>query len=86
MKILINALSVAISIIISLLAFFKGCTKDVICNGVVLSHTTTSDKYGNISYYTVASFEDRKIRSLEGLEYYVIPVNGRISYTSTVMK
>ena len=86
MKILINALLIVMSIIILLVGFFKGCTKEVTYKGVVLSHTTTSDKNGHITYYTIASFEDGKIRSINGLEYYVIPIGGRIPYTITVMK
>ena len=54
--------------------------------GVVLSHTTTSDKYGNICYYTIASFEDGKIRSIEGLDYYVVPLGGRVLYTIRDLK
>jgi hypothetical protein len=63
--------------------FFKTCTHEVTYRGIVLSHTTTSDKQGEISYYTVARFEDRIIRSLEGLNYYVVEVGSTVYYTQT---
>jgi hypothetical protein len=63
--------------------FFKTCTHEVTYRGIVLSHTTTSDKHGEISYYTVARFEDRIIRSLEGLNYYVVEVGSTVYYTQT---
>jgi hypothetical protein len=63
--------------------FFKTCTHEVTYRGIVLSHTTTSDKHGDITYYTIARFEDRTIRSLEGLNYYVVEVGGTVHYTQT---
>lgn len=49
--------------------------------GVVIEHNTTSDKYGWIEYYTVAKFNDGYIRSIKGLDSYVVPIGGTVYYT-----
>ena len=56
------------------------CTHRVTRVGTVISHNVTSSRYGDITYYTVARFDDGYIRSLEGLKYYVIQVGGKIYY------
>jgi hypothetical protein len=66
--------------------FFKTCTHEVTHKGVVVSHQTTSDKLGNIEYYTIATFDDGKIRSIHGLEYYIVEVGETIYYTKTELK
>ena len=60
------------------------CTHKVTCVGTVISHNVTSDKYGDITYYTVARFDDGYIRSLEGLKYYIIKVGDKIHYIDKV--
>ena len=65
--------------------FFKTCTHKVTYKGIVLSHNVTSDKYGDVEYYTVARFKDGTIRSISGLESYVIEVGGTIYYTTHVI-
>ena len=65
--------------------FFKTCTHKVTYKGIVLSHNVTSDRHGNVRYYTVARFEDGTIRSISGLKFYVKEVGGTIHYTTNVI-
>jgi len=74
---------ITIAIIVAVFMFFKTCTHDVTYQGTVISHHTTSDRYGNISYYTVARFNDGHIRSISGLHYYVVEVGGTVYYSVT---
>lgn len=60
--------------------------EEVTVEGEVISHATTADQYGDINYHTIARFNDGTIKSITGLEYYVIPVNGRVFYTKNVIK
>jgi hypothetical protein len=74
-----------ISIAVGLMCIIvtKTCTHEVAHIGTVISHNITSDKYGDITYYTVARFDDG-YRSLEGLKYYVIKVGDKVYYTDRV--
>ena len=63
-------------------AIMVGCTHEVTYKGVVISHTTTSDRNGSIEYYTIAKFNDGYVRSLRGLNYYVQPIGETIYYTT----
>jgi len=63
--------------------FFKTCTHEVTYRGTVLSHTTTSDRHGDITYYTIARFEDGCIRSIRGVKFYVKEVGSTVHYTQT---
>jgi hypothetical protein len=74
---------IIIGLIIICVMFFRTCTHEVTHKGTVLSHHTTSDRYGDIEYYTVATFDDGKIRSIEGLEYYIVEVGGTVFHTQT---
>jgi hypothetical protein len=56
-------------------------THKVTYEGVVINHNITSDRFGNIVYYTVAKFNDGNLRSLNGLGYYVKPIGSTIYYT-----
>jgi hypothetical protein len=71
---------IIIGLIIICTIFFKTCTHEVTHKGVVISHHTTSDRYGDIEYYTVATFDDGNLRSIHGLEYYIVEVGGTIYY------
>lgn len=66
--------------------FFSTCTHEVTYKGVVLSHTTTSDKRGDIAYYTIARFEDGTIRSIRGVKFYVKEIGSTVHYTRTEIK
>ena len=57
-------------------------THEVTYEGIVIEHNTTSDRAGNIEYYTVATFNDGNVRSLRGLGYYVQPIGTTIYYTT----
>jgi hypothetical protein len=74
---------ITIAIIVAFFMFFKTCTHEVTYQGTVISHHITSDKYGDISYYTVARFNDGHIRSISGLHYYVVEVGGTVYYSVT---
>ena len=54
--------------------------------GTIIEHNTTSDRNGRIQYYTVARFNDGRLRSIEGLDYYVKPVGSTITYTYETIK
>jgi hypothetical protein len=77
---------IIMGLVIAGIIFFKTCTHEVIHKGVVISHHTTSDRSGNIEYYTVATFDDGYLRSIHGLEYYIVEVGGTIYYTQTELK
>jgi len=72
-----------IGLVILLIIFFKSCTHEVTYKGTVISHYITSTRAGDIRYYTVARFNDKCIRSLNGLDYYVVEIGGIIYYTET---
>lgn len=74
-----------IGTILTGIIFFKTCTHEVTHKGVVISHHTTSDKIGDITYYTVATFDDGHFRSIHGLEYYIVEVGGTVFYTETYL-
>ena len=71
-----------LAVIITGCIFMKTCTHEVTYTGTVISHNTTSSRYGDISYYTVAKFNDGYIRSLEGLGYYVVKIGDKVYYTT----
>ena len=75
-----------IMVIITGIIFVKTYMHEVTYKGVVISHHTTSDRSGNIEYYTVATFDDGYLRSIHGLEYYVVEIGGTIYYTKTELK
>jgi len=79
----IKVFLIIIAVIVAIVMFFKSCTHEVIYTGTVISHHTTSDKYGGISYYTIARFDDGNIRSIDGLEYYVVEVGATVYYPIT---
>ena len=74
---------VIIGIVMACIIFFKTCTQEVTYRGTVLSHTTTSDRNGDITYYTIARFEDGTIRSIRGVKFYVKEVGSIVHYTKT---
>jgi hypothetical protein len=81
MKIFFKVILFIITIIIACCIFINTCTHNVTYTGIVLSHNVTSDKYGNITYYTVAKFNDGYIRSLDGLEYYTVQIGDKVYFT-----
>lgn len=52
----------------------------------IISHSTTSDKYGAISYYTQCSCDDGKVKSISGLSYYVLKPNTKFNYSYYIIK
>jgi hypothetical protein len=81
---IVVAVLISIAVILTCIVVTTKCTHEVAYIGTVISHNVTSDKYGDITYYTVARFDDGYIRSLEGLKYYVIKVGDKIYYTDRV--
>ena len=82
----VQVVLIIIIVITTSIIFIKTCTHEVIHKGVVISHHTTSDRSGNIEYYTVATFDDGYLRSIHGLEYYIVEVGETIYYTKTELK
>ena len=74
---------VIIGIVMACIIFFKTCSHEVTYKGVVLSHNVTSDRAGNARYFTVVRFEDGSLRSLKGLNYYVVEIGETVHYTVT---
>lgn len=70
--------------VIALLFFiplFSGCkfvVKDINCK--VVSHSTTGDKFGAVSYFTESTCDDGRLRSVAGLSYYILPIGGTFSF------
>ena len=86
MKVIGKIMLVVVIVLTTFAMFLTTCTKMVTYKGVVLSHTTSSNKYGDIYYHTIVSFEDGELRSVKGLDYYIVPVGGRVSYTIRDLK
>jgi hypothetical protein len=88
-KFIRNPFIVLVLLIVGLITacciFFKTCTHEVTHKGIVISHHTTSDRDGNIEYYTIATFDDNKVRSIHGLDYYIVEVGGTVFYTETYL-
>ena len=81
---IVVAVLIFITVILTCITVITKCTHEVAHIGTVISHNVTSNRYGGITYYTVARFDDGYIRSLEGLKYYVIKVGDRVYYTDRV--
>ena len=81
---IVAAVLIFIAVILTCLVVTTKCTHEVPRVGTVISHNVTSNRYGEITYYTVARFDDGYIRSLEGLKYYVIKVGDRVYYMDRV--
>jgi hypothetical protein len=80
---IIKVLLIALAVIVAIVIFFKTCTHEVIYKGTVISHHTTSNRYGDISYYTIVRFDDGNIRSIDGLDYYIVEVGATVYYPIT---
>jgi hypothetical protein len=79
----VQVVLIIIIVITTSIIFIKTCTHEVTYEGIVISHNVTSDRHGDVRYYTVARFEDGTIRSISGLEYYVKEVGSTVHYTQT---
>ena len=86
MKMYSKIILVVVIVISTFAVFLITCTKMVTHKGVVLSHTTSSDRTGDVNYHTIVSSEDGSVKSLRGLEYYIVPVGGKVSYDIRVLK
>lgn len=73
-------------ILVSIVYFFTHSTKEVVRKGTILEHYVTFDKYGDPKHFTIASFDDGKVRTLKGLGYYLRPIGSTITYTIRVIK
>ena len=74
----IKIINIIVSLLIILL--FNSC-KEVKIRGIVISHATTADRNGMIEYYTIAKFDDGYIRSITGLDSYIVPIDGIVYKT-----
>jgi hypothetical protein len=77
---------VFIPIIILSVTFIVLFTEKVRYTGKVKEHFITSNKAGDPTYNTVALFDDGYYRTLTGLSYYMVPVNGTVYYEIRVFK
>lgn len=50
-------------------------------SGTVLEHNVTADKQGTRTYSTIVKSDDGYIEEITGLETYVVPVGGRVTYS-----
>jgi hypothetical protein len=80
---IVVAVLIFIAVILTCIIVTTKCTHEVTCTGTVISHNVTSNRYGDITYYTVARFEDGTIRSISGLKFYVKEIGSTIHYTQT---
>jgi len=78
---LLIVLAIILSISILMLS-----SKKVTYVGKVKEHFITSDRGGRPTYNTVALFNDGMYRTLSGLDYYVIPINGTVYYEIRVFE
>ena len=79
--------TLALALIIGIVWYIgKYHTEMVTHRGRIVEHNTTSDRTGSIDYYTVAIFEDGYVRSLRGLNYYVMPIGSTITYSERKFK
>jgi hypothetical protein len=74
------------SILLSIIYLFIYHTEEASYKGTVLEHYVTFNKYGDPKYFTIASFDDGYIRTLQGLDYYVRPIGSSVNYTIRVIK
>lgn len=70
--------------VIYLFSHIKTIEERVECR--VVSHATSANKMGEIKYHTILSCEDGYLRDIEGLEYYVLPIDARTNYTKIYLK
>lgn len=73
--------SIIVAIMIYITAFR---TQTVQIKGKIIEKYATPDKYGHLHYHILAEFEDGRYRELEGMKYYVQPVNSTVVYETTV--
>ena len=55
-------------------------TETVTVRGTVLEHNVTADKNGSRTYSTIVRSDDGFIEDVVGLEIYIVPVGGRVTY------
>ena len=72
---------IVLSFFLSVCFLLSKCgTEDFEVKGTVLSHNTTSDKFGNIEYYTIVQLDNGNLVNKSGMSYYIIPVGHRVSW------
>ena len=58
----------------------EGVTVGVTVGGTVLEHNVTADKNGSRTYSTIVRSDDGFIEDVVGLDIYIVPVGGRVTY------
>jgi hypothetical protein len=85
-RILLSFPALVIYVLLLVVIFITTCTKEIKIRGVVTQHETTSDRSGNISYYTIINCEDGKYRSKIGLYLYTKQIGEVVYITERVIK
>lgn len=73
---LIGSILLSASIIIPIIIFFF--TETVTITGTVIEHNVVADKQGVAHYYTLVRYKE-KIKSEQGLEFYLVPVGQKVN-------
>jgi len=68
-------------IVLSVVAFFTFFTEMVPIKGQVMEHHVLPARDGTPRYSTIARFEDGYIRTIDGLDSYLVPVGGTVTIT-----
>ena len=55
-------------------------TENVTVSGTILQHNVTADKNGERTYSTIVRSDDGFIEEITGLNSYIVPVGGRVTY------
>lgn len=55
-------------------------TEEVTIGGTVIEHNVTSDRHGERTYSTIVRSDDGFIEEVTGLNAYIVPVGGRLTY------
>lgn len=80
---IIGVFILLLALILSVL--FYSLTEVVTVTGTVVEHNVLSNRHGNAYYYTIVRYEDG-FESEEGLEYYMIPVGGKVTVKKRRLK
>lgn len=72
-------LLMAISFVV-IIGLAVATTDEVTMRGTVLEHNVTSDKHGERTYSTIVRSDDGFIEEVTGLNAYIVPVGGSVTY------
>lgn len=71
-----------IAILLAIGSIIQSCKcKEVVTQCTIVSHATSSDRYGDIDYHSPSVCKDGYSRDLQGLRYYILPQGTTVDYT-----